>query len=304
MATTSSDIDGSLPFGVGDTIFERYRVEQIVGAIGRVWYLRASYLMAPQLGYAVQVLPNSGVPDCPHRRYFLEEAERVSDLPCPPFVPVIRSGEIEKGHAVIVREFLPGRHLRSELPVKAMGPVAAMRVIESVASAMWISHKRERGMHGFTYYDLMINTRPGEDTVGATMLQSPHGFGELCHDFGRLEGDLARYCAPEFLETRHASVSADVYALGMLCAVLLLGEAHEAFLIELENYDFAHLEGFRPVILRAVSKERRDRFECVESFVLAARQAAWSVQAATMDQRSNTFETRVFARRIDGGDER
>lgn len=285
------------PFEVGDVVLENYRIEAILGSIGSVWYLRASYELAPQVGYAVQVLPWSGQENCPLRDSFMSEPERLSVVACPPFVPVIRSGVTEGGHAVIVREFLEATTVLDARKPVSLGTVRTMRVIECVSRAMAGAHQHGRALHGFTHFDVMLNSSANDAANAAFMLDAPHALGAYCADDVRVHGSLQRYHAPEFRKDRVSRVESDVYALGMLAAVLLFGGAHRAFVKDPENHDFEQLESFRPTLLRALSRDPAERFESTEAFVLAARESAWRAQRTSMDMAMNTRESRIFARR-------
>lgn len=286
------------PIEKGDTLFDHYRVEEIQGALGSIWYARASYEFAPQIAYSIQVLPWSGKDDCPQRALFLRESERLKIVQTPPFVPLVRHGILPSGDGVIIHEYLEGRGLYDLRNMEPFTTVRSMRVVEGVARAMQLAHGVRYAMHGFTHFDIIIDVDSMNTTTAAHILHAPHPVGSRCYDDVRVRGYLSRYHAPEFVEEPVASIAADIYALGMLMSVLLLGESHYSFLKAPRSYDFGHLENFRATILRALSSDPSERFRSIDALILAAREAAHHVTRIENDLPLVDNETRVFARRV------
>lgn len=286
-----------LPVRVGDTVLDRYRVEEILGAIGSVWYVRASYNLAPQLGYSIQILPAHQRHGQRVRDYFLHEASRIESLPTPPFIPVIRSAMHEDGHACIIREFFESCNFQDTERLGPPSVIKAMRVAECVAKAMSQAHRLGRVMHGFTPYDVMLSLASGPDQVAAYILQGPFGIDEVCEDDVRMQGYLAQFHPPEFIQHRQGSVASDVHALGMLLSAMLFGRRLGEALADFESFNFENYEAFRDPIFRALAKDPSERFPSVHSFMTAARGAAWRVQKSAVRGKEELATTRVFARR-------
>lgn len=288
------------PFNVDDTILDRYRVVEVLGALGSVWYLHASYNLAPQIGFAIQVLPADRAANEGLRAAFLDEAARLMEMPQPPFIPVIRTATLPEGHVLLVREMLEGRSIRGATPageLTPVKPVRTMRIVECVVNAMSAAHRRGFAMQGFTPYDLLLSTAMSADQFAAYILHAPFEIGSLCLDDERVNGGLARYHAPEFRADPRASVAADVYALGALMSALLWGARGDEMLREPETFDFGAMDAFRPTLLRALAREPAERFPGVDSFMSAARGAAWRTLKSSREDGLSPGGTRVFARR-------
>lgn len=269
----------------------------MLGALGSIWYARARYEFAPQIAYSIQVLAWSGEEDCPLRKVFLSEMQRLSIVPCPPFIPIVRHGLLPSGDGVIVHEYLEGHGLYDLRNMEPLSTIRCMRVVEGVARAMQLAHDKGYAMHGFTHFDIIIDVDSLTSTTAAHILHAPHPVGSRCYDEVRVRGYLSRYHAPEFVKEPVASISSDVYALGMLLSILLLGEPHRDFLKDPLAFDFDRLEAFRVLILRALSKDPSERFQSVDALILAAREAAHHVARVENNLPFPDDETRVFARR-------
>src|SRR5699024_2997315 len=122
--------------------------------------------------------------------------------------------------------------------------IRSMRVVEGVARAMQLAHDKGYAMHGFTHFDIIVDVDSLTSTTAAHILHAPHVVGSRCYDDVRVRGYLSRYHAPEFVKNPIASVASDVYSLGMLLSVLLLGESHHVFLKDPVGFDFGRLEAF------------------------------------------------------------
>lgn len=297
---TNAEGSSEPPFHVDDTILDRYRVVEVLGVLGDVWYLHASYTLAPQIGFAIQVLPAERVADDARRAAFLSEGARLLGMPQPPFIPVIRTATLPEGHVLLVREMLEGQSIRDEMPTRdltAVKPIRAMRIAECVVNGMSAAHRRGFAMQGFTPFDLLLSTATSTDQFAAHMLQAPFEIGSLCLDDVRVNGFLGRYHAPEYRAEPRASIAADVYALGVLTSSLLWGARAKKLLREPESFDFGTMDAFRPAVLRALAREPAERFPSVEGFMSAARGAAWRTLKSSSDDGRPPERTRVFARR-------
>lgn len=286
-----------LPIKTGDGILDHYRIGKILGAVGSVWYAQAVYEFAPQIVYSIQLLPWSGKEDCPQRAAFLSEHERLQIVQTPPYVPLVRHGVTKAGHGVIVREFLHGKGLYDVRSLESFSTMWCMRVIECVARAMRMAHNKNHALHGFTHQDVIINDHETRSTSAAHILQAPYPIGTRCYDEARVYGYLSRYHAPEFLADPVASVSSDIFSIGMVMSILLFAGKHSQFLGDPYNFDFGEFEGFRALILRSMDDDVHERYSTIDEFVLAARESARDVLRMENKTAIPAQESRVFARR-------
>lgn len=287
----------TVPIRTGGVLLDHYRVGEILGAVGSVWYAQAFYEFAPQIVYSIQVLPWSKKEDCLLRASFLSEKTRLKIVQTPPYVPLVRHGITKEGHGVIVREYLHGKGLYDVDNLEAFSTMRCMRVIECVARAMAMGHRAGYAMHGFTHHDVLVNGEASHATSAVHILHAPYPIGSRCYDDARVHGYLSRYHAPEFLKNPVASIASDLYSLGMLMSILLLGDTHKGFLEDPHNFDFGELEGFRALLLRSITEDVHERYSTIDEFVLAARESVRSVMLHTNDASIPEKESRVFARR-------
>ncbi len=290
-----------LPFKVGDTILDHYRIEEIQGPLGCIWYAQASYTFAPQLSYSIQILPKSEQVSRASIDDFVAENERLSTVTCPPFVPVIRSEILSDGHGVLVHEYIPSDSIFDLSAVEPFTMPQTMRIIESLAGIMADLHGRGYGLQGLTHFDLLLDVNSEWSSEPVVILHAPYPLGTPCLDPVRVYGYMSWYHAPEYRERPVCSIMADVYALSMLTSILLFPREHRKFLAEPEAFDFGSLEGFRAPILMALAPDPGDRQKSALEFVEMMRYAQVrerSTQQALLDDVS----TQVFARRLPRGE--
>src|SRR5262245_46688228 len=198
-----------------------YRVAAEIGAggMGTVYRAEDTRLGRP---VALKFPRVEAMADSNERARFLREARVASALDHPNIVVLYDVGEID-GQVFLAMQYVEGRSLRERLAQGPMAVTEALAVGRAVADALAHAHGR-----GVVHRDIKpenvlltddgrvkvadfgIATRLGEATMGATGTT------------GLLVGSPA-YLAPEIVGGERATVSSDLYALGVVLHELLAG---------------------------------------------------------------------------------
>jgi serine/threonine protein kinase len=180
---------------------------------------------------AIKVLDSTGRID---KQRFLEEARRQANLKHPNLVQVYDAGELPKGHAYAVMEYMAGGTLRQKLesdgPFK---PERAARIVQHIALGVAAAHERTDGsgsLSPLVHQDLKPENILFD--VQGQVFVADFGLAEPVTDFqgGRARvGGTMHYMSPEQLafsqsaDPPHIDQQSDVWALGVILYELLTG---------------------------------------------------------------------------------
>jgi tRNA A-37 threonylcarbamoyl transferase component Bud32 len=197
---------------------QRYRILEPIGAGGSSQvYLAQDTALGREV--AIKVLDPQAAADTTLRKLFVKEARALAQLSHPNIVGVFDVGEVD-GLPFIVMEFVPGSSLKARIERGGALPLAdAVRLTEGIANGLAFAHAR-----GIIHADL----KP------SNILLDQNDKPKIC-DFGiaRIPAEdsdspqlfaTALYVAPERVEGKPASVSSDVYGLGLVVYEMLVGK--------------------------------------------------------------------------------
>jgi len=232
---------------------------------------------------------------------FQEEAETTEKLVHPHIVRLLDFA-IEEGTPFLVLDFAPGGSLRTRHPKGSSVPLARVgEYLKEIAPALQYAHDQHI-LHRDMKPDNMLIGRQGElllsdfgiavlTQTGRTSLSSAYGIGGTPY-----------YMAPETYQGKPEKAS-DQYALAVVVYEWLCGQPplSEGNFIQL-GYQHAH-ESVPPlreknptiplaveaVILKALSKDSKERFESIAAFAAAFEQAYMQVITSTV-QSSETHD--------------
>lgn len=290
------------PFVRGDVLDERFRIseEQARGSMGIVY---RGHDLVHRCEVAVKVL----LPEyCRRREYldrFAREAEILSALSHPNLVEVLAVGR-RGALPWLIMPFLEGSTLESVL--SRGGPLATERVLDILTqTAAGLSFVHE---HALAHRDV----KPANIFVCRTGAVALLDFG-LVRDLSvrsdtqpGLRIGTPAYMAPEQIAGHKADHRADIYAFGVLVYELLVGEppfgagtphevlrAHRFDVPPRPSQKAPHLSAaVDEVVLRALAKSPRDRFQSVDELlrrVRAALGADLTVKTGPFDADDDTF---------------
>ena len=208
------------------TVGGRYALDGRLGEGGMGQVYRARHI---QLGkpFALKIISPAFAEDSAARARFNQEAKLASEISHPNIVSVVDFGEDSKFGAYMVMELVEGDSLIAEgsLP---MSVKRAIDVLAQVADAL--DHIHKRGIvHGDVKADNIMLTAEQTGASGARRRRVVRllDFGLARRHEGAEEEALVsgspHYLAPERAAGGPASVSTDVYALGVLGYLLFTG---------------------------------------------------------------------------------
>ena len=262
---------------VGETIAERYELEEVVGHGGMSTVYKAHDSLLER-NVALKVLHQQYNEDEDFVERFKREARSVAQLQHPNIVTVIDRGE-EAGRQYIVFEFIDGENLK-ELVVRKgrLGLRDALEVAHEVARGLAFAHD-----HGLVHRDVkpqnVLLNGDGHAKVTdfgiARSLDVDHGVTQP----GTILG-TSNYIAPEQASGRPVDAHTDVYSLGIVMYEMLTGELPfpgESFVavamkhIQEPSPNVLDVRGDLPLrvaemIDRALEKDPEHRFPTMDAF--------------------------------------
>lgn len=260
---------------VGETIGDRYKIEEVVGAGGMATVYKARDLTLER-PVAVKVMRREVVAEPDQLERFRREARAAAKLSHAHIVTVIDAGE-ENSRPYIVFEYVPGETLKQR--IKSEGPLP---VTEAVAYAIEIGSALVAA-HGAGLVH--------RDVKPQNVLIDPHGHAKVA-DFGiarELEASdgltktgrvlgTTDYVSPEQAMGEDVTGPSDVYSLGIVLYEMLSGdvpfkgENHVAVAMKHVKDQLPNIQEQRPEVSNALAAviERMTTKEPVDRYLSAA----------------------------------
>jgi serine/threonine protein kinase len=272
-----------MPFVIGQNVGP-YRVMEQLGQGGMATVYKA-YHAALDRYVAIKVLHPAFREDPSFTARFTREARVVAKLEHPNIVPIYDYSECD-GQPYLVMKFIEGETLKARLGRGPLSAEEAVRVVDAVGAALSFAHSK-----GILHRDI----KP------SNVLLAPEGAIYLA-DFGlariaqsgesTLSSDMLlgtpHYISPEQAQgKKDLDAGTDIYSLGVVMYELAVGRvpfnADTPFSI-IHDHIFTPLpmprqinpkvpEGVERVLLKALAKNRADRYADVDSEVKAFHDA-------------------------------
>jgi serine/threonine protein kinase len=176
----------------------------------------------------------------------------------------------------LTMEFLPGETLEARLRREGpMSPSEALSVLEGVANALDAAHKAAIVHRDFKPSNVMMvpesgGLRPVVTDFGLARSNAPIDTQAHTRSLVTVQGQVMGtpgYIAPELLAGRSATVSSDVYALGVTAYRMVAGVVPNGLDVVLPGVDGRWTQAIR----RALSPDPARRFGSAGEFVQAIR---------------------------------
>jgi len=205
---------------VGDTVAERYELEELVGTGGMSSVYRAHDTLLER-NVALKILHAHYTSDDEFVERFKHEARMVAQLSHPNIVTVIDRGE-DNGRQFIVFEYIDGENLK-ELVVRSgrLSVREALRLALQVARGLAFAHENGLVHRDVKPQNVLLNG-DGQAKVtdfGIARTLDVDGVTQT----GTVLG-TSNYIAPEQASGRPVDVQTDVYSLGVVLYELLVGD--------------------------------------------------------------------------------
>ncbi|MDH5491743.1 MAG: protein kinase [Myxococcales bacterium] len=268
---------------LGQVVDGRYRVVRPIGegGMGRVYEAMHVVLGRP---LALKVLRQEMMADADSVRRFFQEARACSAIGHPNIVDISDFGELPDGRAFFAMEFLLGDSLADRIRQGPLSSAEALPILRQIASALGAAHTQ-----GIIHRDVKPEN--------VLLVQGAHGASFVkVLDFGVAKvGDAAskltqtgmifgtpHYMSPEQARGEPIDPRTDVYSLGIVAYEMLTGKLPfeaDTFMEVLSKQLFEapatlsdlgrHVGPLEPLVMRALSKHRDDRFETMDAFLQA-----------------------------------
>jgi serine/threonine protein kinase len=272
-----------MPFTQGEQVGP-YRIVEKLGRGGMATVFKAYHASLDRY-VALKVLHPAFMEDPNFRARFQREARVVAKLEHPNIIPVYDFAE-EDGKTYLVMKFVEGETLKARLQKRPLTPEEGVELIETVGEALAFAHKQ-----GILHRDVKpSNVMIADDghiylmDFGLARIASA---GESTLSSDMMIG-TPQYISPEqALGVRDLDAGTDIYSFGVLIYELVVGQvpfiADTPFSI-IHDHIYSPLplprtlnpnvpESIERLLLKALAKDRNDRFETVEEMVAAFKAA-------------------------------
>ena len=292
-----------MPFIAGENIGP-YRVMEQLGQGGMATVYKA-YHAALDRYVALKVLHPAFGEDPNFHARFQREARLVARLDHPNIVPIFDYSEHEK-QPFLVMKFIEGETLKARM---ARGPLASdelAKIIEAIGSALAYAHKM-----GILHRDIkpsnVLLMNDGSIYLADFGLARIASMGE-----STLSGDMImgtpQYISPEqAMGKKDLDEGTDIYSFGVMLYEMVVGQVpfnadtpfsiiHDHIYTPLpipRNINPGVPESVERVLLKALSKERADRYASVTDMVTAFKQA-WQSAGVPMKGTTVTLPPQVI----------
>jgi hypothetical protein len=269
----------------------RFRIYGVVGEGPISTVFNAEDLRAPAgltTDVAVKVIRREHCLHVEALQQLFEDLRAIDELHHPNIVELRDLGRTAEGEAYVAMERLFGMRLSERLARSGpLTPDQAIHIVVQIADAVALAHR-----HGLLHRDLrpenvhLVGRHGDPDFVKLTdfglarLIQTTQSSSGR-HQVGKVPVvRTARYLAPEHCQGREVDQRSDVYSLGVLLYHLLagqppfIGNGHKQVMFMHVNSPFPAIRGVRPevsedlqaVLMRAVAKERNDRWPSMTAF--------------------------------------
>jgi len=277
---------------IGTVLHETYRITRLIGAGGMGSVYEAVHVRLARKRFAVKMLLTDVTSDPATYGRFRREAEVMTEIGHPHIVEVLDFNVTDDGKPYMVMELLEGEDLASRIRrLGRLDPRELVDIIDQVASALQAAHDHDIVHRDIKPANIYLIQPPG-GKVHAKVLD--FGLSKIQHSRSVLTLSQAVFGTPYYMSPEQASGTVDeidhrtdIFALACICYQALTGALpFDAPTIPGTLYKVCHLEPSpirlvlpqipAPVELvlgRAMAKDKGARYERVEDFAAALRQA-------------------------------
>ncbi len=277
-----------MPFNIGENV-GAYRIIEQLGQGGMATVFKAYHASLDRY-VALKVLHPAFGEDPAFEARFQREARVVAKLEHPNIVPIYDYAEHEN-RPYLVMKFIEGETLKAKLDKGPLTSAEILRIVEAVGSALAYAHSQNI-LHRDIKPSNVLVTADGQVYLADFGLARIAQLGE-----STLSGDMIigtpQYISPEqAMGVKDLDERTDIYSFGVMLYEMVVGKvpfnADTPFSI-IHDHIYSPLplprnvnsdvpESVERVLLKALAKNRLDRYEHVDEMVSAFK-AAWNQEA-------------------------
>jgi serine/threonine protein kinase len=282
--------------GHEDTTIGNYHVLSTIayGSYGRVYLARHSVLANRTV--ALKLMHTVPLSSTEEHQQFLNEAKILELLQHPFILPILDVG-IHDGSPYIVSEYAEGGSLRQYLKERREHPCEleeALTILSQIGQGLQYAHQQNIIHRDIKPENILFNGK-GEALLADFGLATMLATASVKYV---TSAGTPRYMAPEQFQGR-VSKETDQYALGCVAYELLTGHAlfeggdpvtlmyqHiQVMPTSLTQYNSQLSSSIDQAVLKALSKQRQDRYADVETFIVALSPSMVSLALTTQPTR-------------------
>jgi serine/threonine protein kinase len=284
--------DAIMPFAIGQNVGP-YRILEQLGQGGMATVYKA-YHAALDRFVAIKVLHLAFREDATFVARFIREARVVAKLDHPHIVPIYDFSECD-GQPYLVMKYIEGETLKARLARSPLSATEAITVVKAVGSALAYAHSKDV---------LHRDIKPSNIILGSdgNIFLADFGLARMAQssDLTLSSSDILmgtpHYISPEQAQgIRDLDAGTDIYSMGVVIYELAVGRvpfnSDTPFSI-VHDHIFTPLplprsinpkvpEEIERVLLKALAKERKDRYATVEDLVSAFVTATQGIMVKT-----------------------
>ena len=277
---------------LGQVLQNSYRIERRIGTGGMGSVYEASHL---RLGrrLAIKVLSPEVAGSAEALARFRQEALVTSSLGNPHIVEVFDFNHMQDGTPYLVMELLEGEDVAAR--ICRVGPLAlsqVVRIVQQAASALHAAHQKGIVHRDLKPQNIFLCRHPRQDDYVKIV---DFGISKVLGSRHAMTGTHELLGSPTYMSPEQAMVKAsrvdlraDIFTMGTLTYLMLAGrppfvaDSVPDILFKIVRDDPPSLQALCPglppaveqVIFRALHKDRQQRFDSMEQFSRALRDAA------------------------------
>ncbi len=272
-----------MPFNVGENVGP-YRIIEQLGQGGMATVFKAYHASLDRY-VAIKALHPAFNQDVTFEARFQREARVVAKLEHPNIVPVYDYAEHEK-RPYLVMKFIEGDTLKAKLDKGPLSSEDIARIVEAVGSALSYAH-RQGVLHRDIKPSNVLVARDGQMYLADFGLARIAQSGESTLSSDMIMG-TPQYISPEqAMGKKDLDERTDLYSFGVMLYEMVVGQvpfnADTPFSV-IHDHIYSPLplphkvnknvpESVERVLLKALAKERDDRYETVSQMVAAFKDA-------------------------------
>jgi tRNA A-37 threonylcarbamoyl transferase component Bud32 len=283
-----------MPFVVGETIGP-YRLVEQLGQGGMATIYKA-YHAALDRYVAIKALHPALLEDAGFLARFQREAHLVARLEHPNIIPIYDFSEHE-GRPYLVMKYIKGQTLKAYLAGQRLELKEVLRIIEAVGAALAYAHQ-QNVLHRDIKPSNVLLTDDGQ------IYLADFGLARIAAgSSSTMSGDMLigtpQYISPEQASSRSdLDARTDIYSLGVMLYEMVVGQvpfSSDTPFSVIHDHIYTPLpmprkirpevpEAVERVLLKALAKDRQDRYQSVAEMVSAFRAAATGASPQLISQ--------------------